>query len=479
MNKRPPFPRIRLGLHVLVLLTLSLTSLQSLAAQLDVVVSIKPVHALITALMDGAESPRLLMQQDAPPWQYQADEAELAMLQQADLIIWVGAELETSLARQLADIKPNGRVLELLSSNALKILHSGEDTQARDPWFWLDTRNMLILLDEMTGLLMEMDPQRAHIYRRNRLAILPLLSRLDSEMEYAYRDVSGTPVLLYHNTQAYFAQAYALKVAAHAGNTGTEPASAANLLSLRGLIDRHRPACFFVEADMPATHLDLIQVSDNTRIVELSSLGQGFEPGPDIYEQVIRHNYAAFRECANAKALDRRQADNRATLPSHRIQTRYLLTDHNGVSVTNLDFPDQYQLIYFGYTYCPDICPTSLTVLTGAMNLLGDKADLIQPLFVTVDPTRDTAEKLRQYTGYFHPRMLGLSGSEEMVARVAAGFRVQYEKVESDTDPERYSMDHTSSLFLLDPNGNFRAKFAHGMPPDELARRIDQIITGL
>jgi len=163
-------------------------------------------------------------------------------------------------------------------------------------------------------------------------------------------------------------------------------------------------------------------------------------------------------------------------LPAHRIDPRYLLQDHNGHAVTNLDFPDQYQMIYFGYTYCPDICPTSLAVAAAALDLLGDKAERIQPLFITVDPARDSAKVLRDYTAYFHPRMLGLIGSEDMVARVAAGFRVKYEKVPSDTDPQRYFMDHTASLFLLGPDGSFRTKFAHGIPADDLAERLDRII---
>ncbi len=442
----------------------------------QVVVSIKPVHALLSALMQGVAEPRLLLPDGVPPWRYEADADALAAIERADLLLWVGPELETALGRQLRGHPPRGRVLELLASDALKILPGRGPAQARDPWFWLDTRNMLILTDELTRLLAAMDPGRAHVYLRNRLALLPDLSRLDSEMENLYKNISGHPVLLYHDTQQYFEQAYALKVAASAMTPGDGAPSAADLLQLRGLLDRRPASCLFVEAGMPTPNLDLLQAGLTVRVIPLGSLGQGLAPGPDLYEKVIRRNFEAFRVCASRPQAEAGAAGSNAELPGHRLETRYLLQDHNGNPVTNLDFPQQYQLIYFGYTFCPDVCPTSLTVVAEAMAQLGATGERIQPLFVTVDPNRDTPELLRTYTAYFHPRLLGLWGSEEMVARVAAGFHVRYEKVISDSDPSRYSMDHTASLFLLGPDGRFRAKFAHGITPDDLAQRLRQII---
>jgi cytochrome oxidase Cu insertion factor (SCO1/SenC/PrrC family)/ABC-type Zn2+ transport system substrate-binding protein/surface adhesin len=468
----PAQPRLAIWAFLLLIVPI----IPAAAGDLNVVVSSKPVHSLLSALMQGTGTPTLLQRDEVPPWRYQADAQTLSMLQQADLVVWVGPELERELGRQLTDSRPRGRVVELLASEALKILPARGQAQGRDPWFWLDTRNMLILADEMTRILAELDPKRSHAYQRNRLAVLSRLSRLDSELEYAYRDVSGTPVMLYHDTQQYFEQAYALKVAARATEAGAESPATANILRLRGLIGQARLSCLFVEAGIPAPHLDLLQTDGHGRIVELKSLGNGLAPGPDLYEQLMRANFSAFRDCAADTKAERPQAVQRPELPAHRIQTRYLLEDHHGVPRTNLDFPGQFQLIYFGYTFCPDICPTSLAVVAQALELLGPRAERIQPLFITVDPARDTREVLRGYTQYFHPRLLGLIGSDEMVARVAAGFRVQYEKVPSDTDPQRYSMDHTSSLFLLGPDGDFLAKFAHGLPAEELARRLEQII---
>jgi cytochrome oxidase Cu insertion factor (SCO1/SenC/PrrC family) len=113
--------------------------------------------------------------------------------------------------------------------------------------------------------------------------------------------------------------------------------------------------------------------------------------------------------------------------------------DQNGQAVSDHDFRGRLQLIYFGYTFCPDICPTALASAAQALELLGDEARHVQPIFITVDPARDTPSVLKRYAGYFHPRLLGLSGSLEMTRRTAENFNVHYAKVASASgDPDRY-----------------------------------------
>ena len=159
--------------------------------------------------------------------------------------------------------------------------------------------------------------------------------------------------------------------------------------------------------------------------------------------------------------------------PEVGIVSRYLLMDARGRAISDQDFPGRFQLIAFGYTFCPDICPTTLAEMSLIMDKLGKRAELLQPLFVTVDPERDTPEVLRRYTEFFHPRIIGLTGSPELVRRVADHFKVRYEKHwEPGAEKDKYSVDHSAGMYLLGPGGEFLAKFAYATPPQEAADRI-------
>lgn len=159
------------------------------------------------------------------------------------------------------------------------------------------------------------------------------------------------------------------------------------------------------------------------------------------------------------------------------IVPRYLLMDANGRAVSNEDFPGYFQLITFGYTFCPDVCPTTLAEMSVIMEKLGDASGRLQPLFITIDPERDTAAVLRNYTVFFHPRILGLTGSPALVRRAADNFKVRYEKVrDPDAAPEHYAVDHSAGMYLIGPDGEFLKKFAFATSPDEIAARIAEIM---
>lgn len=159
------------------------------------------------------------------------------------------------------------------------------------------------------------------------------------------------------------------------------------------------------------------------------------------------------------------------------LAARYLLMDANGRAVSNEDFPGQFQLIAFGYTFCPDVCPTTLAEMSVVMEKLGARSERLQPLFITIDPERDSAAVLRNYTDFFHPRILGLTGSPALVRRAADSFKVRYEKVREPGAPEQqYTVDHSAGMFLLGPDGRFVRKFAYAMPPQEIAERIGEIL---
>jgi protein SCO1/2 len=152
---------------------------------------------------------------------------------------------------------------------------------------------------------------------------------------------------------------------------------------------------------------------------------------------------------------------------------RYLLSDPQGRAVAIDDFRGRFQLVTFGFVSCPDVCPTTLLEFKRVLDLLGSEAKRLQPIFITVDPERDTRDILREYTAAFDARILGLTGSPELVRRAAESFRVQYEKVrEPGARPENYTMNHTAGMVLLDTQGRFVARYAYAMPASEIAQRI-------
>lgn len=152
---------------------------------------------------------------------------------------------------------------------------------------------------------------------------------------------------------------------------------------------------------------------------------------------------------------------------------RYLLQDVRGRVVTQETFRGRYQLISFGFISCPDVCPTTLLGYRNIIEALGNQAERLQPLFITVDPERDHASVLREYTAAFHPAILGLRGSPDLLQRAAQSFRVRYEKVrEPGAAAEVYTMDHSTGMYLLDGEGRFVTKFSMTAKPQDVAMRI-------
>ena len=147
----------------------------------------------------------------------------------------------------------------------------------------------------------------------------------------------------------------------------------------------------------------------------------------------------------------------------------FTLTDQTGKTVSDRDFQGRYMLIFFGYTFCPDVCPTTLSTVAAALEKLGPAAARkVVPVFVTVDPERDTAEVMRDYVGAFGSGFVGLTGTPDQIAKVAKAFKVYAAKVKGDS-PGQYSVDHSAILYLMGPDGRFVAHFTHGMSADDLA----------
>ncbi|MCB1725147.1 MAG: SCO family protein [Gammaproteobacteria bacterium] len=476
-HSRKTGPRRLLYATTFILLSIALHTAAHAGDVPNVVVSSKPLHALLSGLMRGVATPRLLIDGSVAPWNYVPGADDATVIGAADALVWSGRELEPGLATALRGIALRGPVFEALASNAMKVLPSRYDERLRDPFFWLDSRNMVILLDQLRDLLIAIDPDRAQVYERNARLQADDLGALDRVLEFGYRDVSGVPVFFYHDTHRYFAQAYAMNVAASAVEVaGGEQVETARLLSMHADLVAAGRACLFVEKGLVEPQLELLRHDTDAITVELDSLGSGIAAGPDAYRQLMRENFAAIGECVRrTRAQQGAGTVAASSIPAATVpfNPRYLLMDQYGNSVSNEDFAGRLQLINFGYTFCPDVCPTSLAVMAQAVRLLGDDAAQVQPIFITVDPQRDTPDVLGEYVRYFDPRMLGLSASPQIIERTAALFHVQFEKVPADNgDPLRYSMDHTASLFLLGRHGEFLTKFAYGLPASEVAARL-------
>jgi cytochrome oxidase Cu insertion factor (SCO1/SenC/PrrC family) len=148
------------------------------------------------------------------------------------------------------------------------------------------------------------------------------------------------------------------------------------------------------------------------------------------------------------------------------------LTDHTGRIRTERDFRGQLMLVYFGFTYCPDICPADLQAIGLALDRLGHDGDSVQPLFVTVDPERDTAEHLADYVKLFHPRLIGLTGTTDAIRKAADAYKVYFAKTAIGKEAGDYTVDHTAFIYLMDRGGNYLGFF----PPGTSADRMVEII---
>ena len=153
----------------------------------------------------------------------------------------------------------------------------------------------------------------------------------------------------------------------------------------------------------------------------------------------------------------------------------FALTDQNGVLRTDADFRGKLMLVYFGFTYCPDICPTDLQAIGLAIDQLGPAGDAVQPLFITLDPERDTPQLLADYMPMFHPRLIGLSGDASAIREAARTYRVYYAKAPS-TNGSDYTVDHSAFIYLLDRKGDYLGYFPPGTSSDRIADAIRPLV---
>ncbi len=165
--------------------------------------------------------------------------------------------------------------------------------------------------------------------------------------------------------------------------------------------------------------------------------------------------------------------DNNKTSPTKVKGKVFALIDHNGVQVTQDNYKDSYKLIFFGFTFCPAVCPTELQKINLIMDELGNKAENITPIFVSIDPERDTPDIMKEYVAQFHPKLVGLTGSTAQIEAVKKEYNAYSKKIENDMMDE-YMMDHSAFLYLMSPDNNLLALY----PAKDTAIEITQDIKG-
>ncbi len=147
------------------------------------------------------------------------------------------------------------------------------------------------------------------------------------------------------------------------------------------------------------------------------------------------------------------------------------LVDHTGRPVTQADFADGWMLVYFGFTFCPDVCPTELGTIAAALDAMEADAAVVTPVLISIDPERDTPAQLADYVAAFHPRMVGLTGTADQVAAVARRYRVYYARAQNPEMTE-YTMDHSSFIYLVGPDGRVRSIFRPETAPETMAAAV-------
>ena len=193
---------------------------------------------------------------------------------------------------------------------------------------------------------------------------------------------------------------------------------------------------------------------------------------PVLFAVALTAGYFLWRASDNFPALGGNIVTGTA-----QIGGPFMLIDQNGVRRSSADFRGHFMLIYFGYSYCPDVCPTTLSLMADALDKLGPKADAVVPIFITIDPERDSPAKLKPYLASFGPRFVGLTADLTTIKKVAALYRVYLKK--EPLEGGNYAMDHSSVIYLMGRDGKFIAFWDDtSIGPDKLAAALRKVIQG-
>ena len=274
----------------------------------EVVVSIKPVHSLVSMVMRDLGEPRLLIQGAQTPHQYAMRPSEAALLAKADLIVWVGPALESFLVRPVAQMRADSsRELQLQSNPYVTPIKArglsfarpvvGRSTGAVDPHLWLDPKNAVGILQAVTDTLSQMDPDNAARYAANRDQAMADIEALHHSVARALSAVQAEPFVVFHDGYQYFEQAYGLN---YAGALALSPERQPGVRQVRMLmetIDQQSVGCVFSEPQFPSKLVQMIATQTHVRVVSLDPLGAGIPSGEHLYAELMLAMSSAFQRC--------------------------------------------------------------------------------------------------------------------------------------------------------------------------------------
>ncbi len=282
----------RLVLIAAVFMAISVTS-ASAAKKIEVVATIKPIHSLLASLMKGVGEPTLLIK-DKTPYEYMPSDTDVALLKKADLVVWLGQELEGSISDKLGT---STNVFEMLGNQDIKLLPMRTDESLRDPYIWLDVRNAEVFVDALYDQLVAVDAKNEQAYRKNRALLKKEITALDRRFEFGFRAIAAGQSWLYHDTQQYFEQSYAFKVRGVLSPKPGDVADTMNLLTTRDAFSKLDGTCMFVEEGLTQERLSLATDGTKARIETLDSFGLKLKAGPDLYIQMMKNHFDTIANC--------------------------------------------------------------------------------------------------------------------------------------------------------------------------------------
>jgi len=279
----------------------------------EVAVSIPPIHSLAAAVMVGVGTPTLLVPGGASPHRTALRPSTARHLAAADLVFWVGPELEGFLETAMARLGKKAQATALLHASGIRRLAAGHrhgqdskttlrekadlEKHGMDPHFWLDPENAIRVVEIIAGQLGRLDPERASLYRQNRDRTLARLRALDRDMATRLAPLSGLPYLVFHDSFAYFEAHFGLGPSEAVAIDPERKAGPRWILALRKKIAENAFRCLFREPQFPAPILARLREGTGLAIAELDPLGSGLKPGPDLYFHMMAANAAAFQAC--------------------------------------------------------------------------------------------------------------------------------------------------------------------------------------